>query len=289
MEELMFLLNSLGDDWYKRRTGRSYEHDVAHFRVTFVQDTPEGMDPRTAMPTIHVSYPLEPCTLQFDLAEAHEMDLELRLPKVGISLDWVYGELEGAPCQTDPDDVTTLFLKKGPIWTMRVRKEQVCRDLRVRVMLERTRLADNADIEGRFPVRDSSDWIRHTDVMLVDGRDLSPTARYFARKFPFASIGPAEDILTRVRSVSTWSSPALRPDHTAEAFLARPGRLDLRLLEPRDGDGMGRIKLEDGREFSIVSGYWIHPQSVSIMQRNVVDGLIMDTTFRVIPSYHTAV
>jgi hypothetical protein len=58
--------------------------------------------------------------MQFDLAEAHEMDLELRLPKVGISLDWVYGELEGAPCQADPDDVNTLFLKKGPFWTMGV-------------------------------------------------------------------------------------------------------------------------------------------------------------------------
>jgi hypothetical protein len=48
-----------------------------------------------------------------------------------------------------------------------------------------------------------------------------------------------------------------RADHTAKAFLARPGWVELRLVEPRDGDGLERVKLEDDRMFSVVSGYWI--------------------------------
>jgi hypothetical protein len=49
------------------------------------------------------------------------------------------------------------------------------------------------------------------------------------------------------------------------------------------------MRLEDSQELSVVSGCWIHPWAVSMMQQNEIDGLIMDTTFRVIRLYHTAV
>jgi hypothetical protein len=277
MEGILFLLNSLGDDWHQRRTPRCYEHGAGYFQVTFIRDTPGDLDLETPKPAIHISYPLDHCTLLSDLAEARGSDLHPRLPKVVISPQWVYDDLKDVSSQVDANDGNTLFLKEGRFWTMRVRREEVSYDSRGRQMSGKTRLADKAYIEGHFPVRESSNWIRHTDMMLVDAHDLGPAVQYFARKFPFASIGNAEYALSRGQSVATSSFSTLRPGHREKAFLARPGWVDLRLVEPQHGDRMERIKLDDGRIFSVVSGYWIHPQAVSIMQENEIDGLIMDT------------
>jgi hypothetical protein len=78
------------------------------------------------------------------------------------------------------------------------------------------------------------------------------------------------------------------PNHSHEDFLALPGLLGLRLARPSVHD-----KLEpythNNTGYSILSGYWVSPLAESILRENEVDGLIMDTTFRVMRRYYTAI
>jgi hypothetical protein len=58
MEKILYLLNSLGDDWHKRRITRCFEHSKDYFTVTFVQDGPRNRDENQAMSALHISCPL---------------------------------------------------------------------------------------------------------------------------------------------------------------------------------------------------------------------------------------
>jgi hypothetical protein len=290
MEEILYLLNSLGDEWHKRRTARSFEHSRDYFTVTFVKNVPSNGDLNQPVPALHIS-----CPLWTETAPIDESGYRFPPPKVEISLKWVCDDVQGQPIQHDPNDNDLLMARDGQFWSLRVRRQEVSYDTRHRQMSPGyTRIADQAYIEGHFPVRESSKWIRHTDMMLIHERtDFSRALDYFIWKYPSEFVwGTADEyVFNRFSAVLSRRSNTLwkpRPDHTAKAFLARPGWVELRLVPPRDGDGLERITLEDGRVFSVVSGYWIHPRAPAIMQENPIDGLIMDTTFKVIRQYHTA-
>jgi hypothetical protein len=62
MEEILFLLNSLGDDWVSRRSARFNEHDNGYFQCTFVPREFHTIHDRSVpVPALHISYPLASC------------------------------------------------------------------------------------------------------------------------------------------------------------------------------------------------------------------------------------
>jgi hypothetical protein len=226
-EELLILLKSLGDDWYQEHSGRWDKTATCPFKVTFKKKVVPWQDPDLQVPALRVYYPMFSRARLFEIIPAWSPRSELPKPEVKISLDWVEDDLKDVPSQADPDDVDTSILKVGRLWTMRVRKEEVDYDVRHRTRLETTRVINNAHIEGHLPVRESSHWIRHTDVMLVDGHDLSPAVISYATGFRFGEVNDVEYAITRVQSVCYSLRPGSRANHTRKAFLADPGWLDL--------------------------------------------------------------
>ncbi len=67
------------------------------------------------------------------------------------------------------------------------------------------------------------------------------------------------------------------------------GILDLQLTK-KDLKTKAHITI-DGIDYSILSGIYISPYAKSILEKNVeiLDGLLMDTTWRVLPYYVTSI
>jgi hypothetical protein len=342
MEEILFLLNSLDDDWHFRRPARYSEHGNGLYQVTFVpkKDPTEIPDPKKPVPALRVSYPMD----HGSMARADDddrMDTNARCrasvfptlrPRVEISIEWIRSDLFGPTPEPgngetadpgegerlDPGDDATADprqrdtpdssqretagvgdasvpqygqWKSGRIWSMTVDKEDVFFDKsrgRTRTTSRNTAMTC---FEGHFPLRESSNWLRHSDLLLLcEPTDFSPALLYFVDRFPSKiALSDHEHVLSRVQDVVLMPCPS-EPDadHSVEAFLRRPGWLDLTLVRPRPGDHLDRVTL-DGTRWSIVSGTWVHPRAPAILENNRIDGLIMDTTFRVIRLYHTAV
>jgi hypothetical protein len=75
---------------------------------------------------------------------------------------------------------------------------------------------------------------------------------------------------------------------TEASFRNLPGRLSLCVALPQPDDQRHKVQV-DGVEFSVLSGFWVSPYAASILTENEIDGLIMDTTFKVLRQYHTAI
>jgi hypothetical protein len=71
-------------------------------------------------------------------------------------------------------------------------------------------------------------------------------------------------------------------------FLARPGQLVLYLAVPQPDDNCHRVNHNDF-EYSVLSGVWLNALPAAALVNNEIDGLILDTTFKVIRQYHTAI
>jgi hypothetical protein len=81
-----------------------------------------------------------------------------------------------------------------------------------------------------------------------------------------------------------------RADHSLHAFLEIPGWLSLNLFLRQPADE-GKLEPYDyeGSRWSIDSGIWVHPLAPSILTENEIDGIVLDTTFKVIRLYYTAI
>jgi hypothetical protein len=145
--------------------------------------------------------------------------------------------------------------------------------------------------EGQFPQRESSSWIWRNDLLLLhDWRDFSWPMRYFVQKLPLQlllgfEIFPFEQLLMSLRVLQKVPAPS----HSQVDFLALPGLLGLNLSEPSSRDKRLQSFTHSDHEWSILSGYWVSPFAESILRDHEIDGLIMDTTFRVMSRYYTAI
>jgi hypothetical protein len=71
-------------------------------------------------------------------------------------------------------------------------------------------------------------------------------------------------------------------------FLARPGRLALYLAVPQPDDNRHQVNHNDF-EYSVLSGVWLSALAAAALINSEIDGLLLDTTFKVIRQYHTAI
>jgi hypothetical protein len=144
--------------------------------------------------------------------------------------------------------------------------------------------------EGQFPERESSSWISSNELLLIHGKaDFSRAMRNFVRHFPMEYIGEPECIVARLHDALEVTKTKDQKDHSATAFLSVPGWLCLRLGEAKQYDGRERY-IHEGNQHAILSGYWVHGKAPSILTTdNQIDGLIMDTTFKVLRLYYTAI
>jgi hypothetical protein len=74
---------------------------------------------------------------------------------------------------------------------------------------------------------------------------------------------------------------------TPEVFLTRPGRFIMTLAGSEEED-RHRI-IHNDMEFSVLSGVWISAVGAAIICNNEINGLVMETTFKVIRQCHTAI
>jgi hypothetical protein len=79
-----------------------------------------------------------------------------------------------------------------------------------------------------------------------------------------------------------------RPNHPPHDFLSLPELLGLNLAPLSFGDYRKSYD-HNATNYSVLSGYWVAPQARSILHNNEIDGLIMDTPFRVMRHYYTAI
>jgi hypothetical protein len=71
-------------------------------------------------------------------------------------------------------------------------------------------------------------------------------------------------------------------------FLARSGRLVLYLAVPHPDDNRHQVNHNDF-ECSVLSGVWLSALAAAALVNNEIDGLILDTKFKVILQCHTAI
>jgi hypothetical protein len=79
------------------------------------------------------------------------------------------------------------------------------------------------------------------------------------------------------------------PEHLSQTdFLAPPGRFVLYLAAPQPDDNRHRVNHNDFEHF-VLSGVWLSALAAAALVNNEIEGLILDTTFKVIRQYHTAI
>jgi hypothetical protein len=147
---------------------------------------------------------------------------------------------------------------------------------------------------GQFPMRESSSWIWRNELLLVHSpEEFSFPLRYFAAKFPVHLVWKRENILEQLRSALLVAETItlvsdVPHDYSMEQFMKLPGLLGLQIGEPEFGDTHELFE-KDGRSYAVISGYWVSPKARSILQNHNIDGIILDTTFKVMSRYHTAI
>jgi hypothetical protein len=116
-------------------------------------------------------------------------------------------------------------------------------------------------------------------------RDLSWPMRYFAQRFSLAPVSGREPTFERLRSSLQGLQTVPPPNHSPHDFLSLSGLLGLNLAFPNFGDHRESYD-HNGTDHSVLSSYWVAPQARSILLNGEIDGLIMDTTFRVMRQYY---
>jgi hypothetical protein len=148
---------------------------------------------------------------------------------------------------------------------------------------------DRINFTGRFPRRESSSYIWQNDLLLLhDWREFSGPMRYFAQKFPLQRGQYREPTLEILLASLQVMQTIPAPNHSPQDFLGLPGLLGLDIAPPSFGERLQTYTYQD-KAYSILSGYWVSPLAKSIIEGNEIDGLIMDTTFRVMSQYYTAI
>jgi hypothetical protein len=85
------------------------------------------------------------------------------------------------------------------------------------------------------------------------------------------------------------STKCPKPEHLSQTdFFARPGRLFLYLAVPQPDDNRHRVNHNDF-EYSVLSSVCLSALVAAALVNNEIDGLILDTTFKKIRQYHTAI
>jgi hypothetical protein len=175
-------------------------------------------------------------------------------------------------------------------WKVQMTEEEVNHDKKGRQRVRPQKILQGA-FEGQFPARETSYWLRHPEMMLLhDDEAFSPALWKFIAVCKKMDLDGHTFLVHRLCQCFNLGQDAMgRAHHSAADFLQIPGWLDLKIAPAGDPTVWEQYALEDGTKASIVSGFWMHPQAPSIMTENIIDGLIMDTTFKVIRRYHTAI
>jgi hypothetical protein len=131
--------------------------------------------------------------------------------------------------------------------------------------------------------------LRNESILFRDKTEFAYPLRYFGRAYCrlCGADGETPAILEELVEVLQLHSKP-RAHHTQEAFLRRGGRLALTVTDRRSSDE-SPIFCHDGHEYSIVSGCWLSPFAISILDTPEIAGLILDTTFTVMQAFVTAV
>jgi hypothetical protein len=338
MEEILFLLNNIGDNWELRRSARWNEHASDAFNCTFVRSPRPAQGSKEPEIALHIRVPLNSPD-RMGAAHRHTRGPDVspnrdhphqgphvdqpwpganpHKPQVSVSLWWILeegneavdptaGDSAADQSQGDPNTAHTPNDREAEVppdapestgtesparklWTTRCRDGQSFIGSRGRKKNE-SHEATFVDLEGTFPVRASSHWIRHSDMILIhEKHDFGWPLLHFVKAFRPDDEHRDPYILARLRESLALVKRVSRPNHSARDFREVPGWLELRVAPLQDSEKWERYQMDDGTWVSIISGIWIHPQAPSIMTRNSVDGLVMDTTFEVIRLYHTAI
>lgn len=290
MEEILILLNSLPDDWTCPRGCRVNEDGGGSYACTFCPRQRAVKEDKIPDPCLHIRYPIPiqgAVTPDGAGRKRRTQPLTLR-PRIEISVSvaWI------VTAQARPSDAAPrepIEAAHEHVWSqIQARDEESFLDAKGRTRLK-SRPILTGHSEGHFPLRHSSSWIWRNELLLLHQEaDFSPAVRNFVRHFPNQWIQGHNFVVARLYDALHMTRGRERVDHSADTFLNLPGWLCLRLCETKRYDGRERYTHE-GNERSIMSGFWVQTQAPSILTDNEIDGLIMDTTFKVLRLYHTAI
>jgi hypothetical protein len=125
-------------------------------------------------------------------------------------------------------------------------------------------------------------------MLLHEWRDFSWPMRYIAQKFPLTRVSEREPLLERLPSSLQVLQTVPPPNHSPHEFLSLPRLLGLNRTLPSFGGCLESYD-HNGTNYSVLSCYWVAPQVRSILLNNEIDGLMTDTSFRVMRQYYTAI
>jgi hypothetical protein len=318
METLLVFLNDIGDDWSCSRHGRIEVLFGAHyFTCTFRHLQFRNLeihiryqllrlgrdlrplfleDPEVLISLAWINYPtpardrvngvdegLEPHDSGGDPGEHGDRDD----PSIDEVTEEGLNDLDPRPDQNDlmVDDPR---YPMGRVWESRIRpvfERFDDRDRRTKKPQYRMRV----EFRGQLIHRESSSLIWRNGLQLIhDWREFSWPARYFAQRLPVDSFRLAIPVLEMLRSSLEVIRTVPASNHSADDFLALPGLLGLNLAVRLSDERLEPYEYKK-QTYSILSGYWVSPLAESILRENEIDGLIMDTTFRVMRQYYTAI
>jgi hypothetical protein len=297
MPKLMIFLNNLGNDWHSTRGARIEMYsDGPVFTCTFSN---------TSLPdvAVRIMWPLDRCKQ----GDGHDLTPP---PRVDVSFGWIKPNPdflvpsdqvyeEPADPALREEDPLRLAADEAPpvgkhpledIWTFTTETTIVHSDIRGRNTPRKTREVVDVRFEGQLPMRESSASIyRNEDSLVHVHENFSFPLRFVAARFPVEFMRARSNALERFRAaLSVTDTTPTRADHSMELFLQLPGFLGLELAEPEGRRDRDRYR-HDGRDYTILSGFWVAPQAKSVIQRHIIDGIILDTTFKVMNHYHTAI
>jgi hypothetical protein len=292
---LLIFLNNLGDDWWSTRGARVAKHgDSLVFTSSFRHMWLLGVE-------VQISWPLNASSS--GEAESRALDSIVNISRAWVTLlpfgrSYAVQIADDEPVLIEEDP---LRLADGPpppgerhplegIWVLTIASFLRHTDARGRERLKKTRQCHVVSFHGCLPMRKSSGWLYRNEVSLVhEQEDFSFPLRYFVERFPVQPITEGMNLLERLRFALSVTNPTgQRPDHSMEHFLDLPGCLGLQLALPDFGESHQIFRHND-TDHVILSGFWVAPQARSIFQKHQIDGLILDTTFKVMNKYHTAI
>jgi hypothetical protein len=278
LEEILIFLNNLGDEWICERGCRVNENGSGNVHYTFAHKADRDV-------RVYVRWPI---------IEDPIVSHAAKVPTVTVSEHWVSLGFEGererepgdGPARRIPWHIQSPVPQIWQSWRTHAREY---RDFKRR---RTTNLQDTVFIKfgGKLSPRATSTWIWQNELLLLhDREDFSGPLRYFVKTYPPHLIGPQQIILERLRDALFWTRKGKAAEKSVTAFLDRAGFLEL-ILTPVEGPHDHREQYEwAGTKYAIHGGYWVHPKAQVILARHDIDGLVMDTTFKVIRRYHLAI
>jgi hypothetical protein len=115
------------------------------------------------------------------------------------------------------------------------------------------------------------------------------TAPLFREDLSRHVLADEQPILERLRDALYLIRKHSNRNYTMDPFLTRPGIFGLSLVDPRSECDQRLRYEQSGRAYSMGSGFWTEPRAKVTLDNHAIDGLIMDTTFKVLNQFHTAI